>query len=165
MVTHWFERHICHFYKNVILFALLSGAEPYRHIWAEQKLFVWKKKQTIMKRKLPEFKDGALSLITNIISYAHGTPFISDPKALLHQLKHGKFMSECANQRQRNGFQTQWLLFVSRCALNHLVSCRNNTCLCSLFQYLLHGFNLNVTDWQMCFSYGVFNSADTYLYL
>ena len=56
------------------------------------------------KRKLQEFKDEIFSLITNIISYAQD--FISEPKAFLHQAKHGKFMSECANRRQHhsNGF-------------------------------------------------------------
>lgn len=62
-----------------------------------------KKTEMIKKKKLQEFKDEIFSLITNIISYAHGKIFISDPKALLHQLKHGKFMSEYANRRQHQG--------------------------------------------------------------
>lgn len=60
----------------------------------------------MVKKKKEEFKDEIFSLITNIISYAHGKIFISDPKAFLHQSKHGKFMSEYANRRQHygNGF-------------------------------------------------------------
>lgn len=48
------------------------------------------------KRKVQKFKDKLFSLITNNISHAHGkiNYFISDPKVLLHQQKHGKFMSE-----------------------------------------------------------------------
>lgn len=47
--------------------------------------------------KVKKFKNEIFFLITNIISHAHGKKkeksFISDPKALLHQQKHGKFMS------------------------------------------------------------------------
>lgn len=57
----------------------------------------------IKRRKPPEFKDEIFSLITNSVSNAHGKGFISDPKAFLHQSKHGKFMSGDANRRQHYG--------------------------------------------------------------
>lgn len=45
--------------------------------------------------KVKKFTNEIFFLITNIISHAHDKKsFISDPKALLHQQKHGKFMSE-----------------------------------------------------------------------